>query len=72
MTDPSVAHKSPDSETLTGITDPKGSVWVNSYDSLGRRFSAVDPDLGTWLFTYDAGGRMTFRTDAIGLSTAYT
>ncbi len=57
---------------VTGVTDPKGSLWVNTYDSLGQRLSATDPDLGTWSYTYDLSGRLLTRTDARGRVIQFT
>ena len=36
------------------------------YDSLGRKTSIIDPDMGTWSYVYDDAGRMTQQTDAKG------
>ncbi|MCC6735406.1 MAG: RHS repeat protein, partial [Bauldia sp.] len=37
-----------------------------------RRIAADDPDLGFWTYQYDAAGRLTLRTDALGQETAFT
>ncbi|GFZ77571.1 hypothetical protein GCM10011403_20870 [Pseudohongiella nitratireducens] len=42
------------------------------YDSLGRRTSLVDPDIGTWSYVYNAYDEMTSQTDSSGQSIAYT
>jgi YD repeat-containing protein len=37
-----------------------------STDSLSRRLTANDPDLGAWTYEYDDAGRLTLQTDALG------
>ncbi|CAB1062260.1 hypothetical protein D1BOALGB6SA_7036 [Olavius sp. associated proteobacterium Delta 1] len=34
------------------------------YDTLGRKISMVDPDLGGWSYTYDENGNLQTQTDA--------
>jgi RHS repeat-associated protein len=34
------------------------------YDSLGRKTSMIDPDMGAWSYGYDANGNLTSQTDA--------
>lgn len=46
------------------IAGTPGSVWLYSYDSLGRRLWARDPDLGTTTFTYDDAGNLKTQVDA--------
>ena len=50
-------------DNLIAITDSAGNNFSLSYDSLGRRVTQVDPDLGTWRYEYDSVGNLTKRTD---------
>src|SRR5690606_2025823 len=47
-----------------------GALWSYSYDRLGNRIAAADPDLGSWSYTYDRASRLTGQTDARGVATA--
>ncbi|WP_242909192.1 polymorphic toxin-type HINT domain-containing protein [Actinomadura terrae] len=49
---------------LTTTKDPSGKTWTNTYDLLGRRTQAADPDTGVTTFTYDALDRVESTTDA--------
>lgn len=58
---------------LASTTDATGhNTWTSSYDLLGRKASASDPDTGASSFTYDNDGRMLSSTDASGRTLAYT
>ncbi|MBY3109594.1 RHS repeat protein [Rhizobium laguerreae] len=35
------------------MRDPKGAQWTYTYDLLGNRLTASDPDLGNWSYAYD-------------------
>ena len=48
----------------TGFTNAKGFVSSSIFDSLGRRTSRIDPDMGTWTYVYDDKGRLISQTDA--------
>jgi RHS repeat-associated protein len=48
----------------TGFTNAKGYVSSSTFDSLGRRTSRIDPDMGTWNYVYDDKGRLISQTDA--------
>ncbi|ODA93668.1 hypothetical protein BFX40_12875 [Mesorhizobium sp. SEMIA 3007] len=54
---------------MVGLTDTSGSAWTYTYDMLGNRLSASDPDLGTWTYTYDGANRLVSQTDARGTVT---
>jgi RHS repeat-associated protein len=59
---------------LTGLTDNAGNQWAYTYDSLGRRLTASDPDLGLapandWTYQYDDAGQLVEQTDALGQRT---
>ncbi len=49
---------------LLSVTDAKGNQSTMSYDSLSRKTSMHDPDMGNWTYTYDAAGNLTQQTDA--------
>ncbi|WP_325605818.1 polymorphic toxin-type HINT domain-containing protein [Nocardioides sp.] len=45
------------------------STWSNTYDWLGQRQSATDPDTGTSTYDYDPSGNLT-KTQSAGVTTA--
>ena len=49
---------------LLTLTDTLGNQSTMSYDTLSRKTSMHDPDMGTWFYTYDANGNLTQQTDA--------
>jgi RHS repeat-associated protein len=51
---------------LTQVTDAKGNVSTMAYDSLNRKISMHDPDMGDWSYQYDENGNLTKQTDAKG------
>jgi RHS repeat-associated protein len=51
---------------LVKVTDQKTNVTTLAYDTLGRKTQSVDPDMGTWNYTYDANGNLLTQTDAKG------
>ncbi|WP_027992004.1 RHS repeat-associated core domain-containing protein [Sinorhizobium meliloti] len=57
---------------LTEVQDAAGSIWTYSYDLMGNRLVADDPDLGKWLYVYDDANRLTRQTDARGKVTTIT
>ncbi|MEY9582010.1 RHS repeat-associated core domain-containing protein [Sinorhizobium fredii] len=54
------------------VMDAAGSVWSYSYDLMGNRLVADDPDLGKWLYVYDDASRVIRQTDARGKVTTIT
>ncbi len=56
----------------TGITDPAGNTWSYSYDLLGRRIEAIDPDTGTTTTGYDAAGNIAWATGGSGVTDNYS
>src|SRR5262249_5825082 len=58
---------------MSEITDAAGNQWANTYDLLGGKASANDPDTWTTTSTYDDLGRLTSSTDARSrtISTTY-
>ncbi len=53
-------------DLLTGVTDQAGNVTTIGYDSLGRKTSMADPDMGAWSYAYDPNGTLHTQTDAKG------
>ncbi len=51
---------------LVAYQDASGNQWHFTWDSLGRRLSLDDPDLGPSSYAYDAAGQLTAITDAKG------
>jgi YD repeat-containing protein len=51
-------------DQLTSVTDAKGNVTSMQYDSLGRKASMSDPDMGNWNYSYDANGNLSSQVDA--------
>ncbi|WP_018974452.1 IPT/TIG domain-containing protein [Rudaea cellulosilytica] len=49
---------------VAAIKDVEGNVTKASYNALGQRTQSIDPDQGTWNFTYDAFGEQLTQTDA--------
>ncbi|WP_275789082.1 RHS repeat-associated core domain-containing protein [Pararhizobium gei] len=49
---------------MLGVKDAAGSVWTYTYDLMGNRTSAKDPDLGQWSYSYDKANRLVRQTDA--------
>ena len=53
---------------LRFVTDAKGNRSEMQYDSLSRKTSMHDPDMGDWSYEYDAAGNLTKQIDAKGQS----
>ncbi len=51
---------------LTDIYDPETNHTNITYDSLSRRMTMTDPDMGAWSYGYDSNGNLTSQTDANG------
>ena len=49
-----------------GSRRPHHSGVSSTYDTLGRKTSSSDPDLGTWSYVYDGFGELAKQTDALG------
>ncbi|MCA9936983.1 MAG: PQQ-binding-like beta-propeller repeat protein, partial [Anaerolineales bacterium] len=54
---------------LTHIEDAAGNVITMTYDSLGRKLSMSDPDMGDWYYAYDDSGYLVTQVDARGVTT---
>jgi len=54
-----------DSEgNLIQTHDAHNNITTISYDTLGRKISMNDPDMGFWQYEYDLNGNLTKQTDA--------
>ncbi len=51
---------------MISAKDTSGAVWTYTYDLMGNRTKAQDPDLGTWDYVYDNANRLIRQTDARG------
>lgn len=51
---------------LKTVTDNIGAKTTFSYDSLDRRTSVNDPDMGVWSYGYDGNSRLAWQKDARG------
>jgi len=56
---------------LTQVTDTAGNETTMHYDSLGRKTSMSDPDMGQWAYRYDAAGNLIRQEDAKGQVIAF-
>lgn len=51
-------------DLLTTATDAQNNVTTMTYDSLGRKRTMNDPDMGAWSYSYDPDGNLVTQTDA--------
>ncbi|MFC1593868.1 toxin TcdB middle/N-terminal domain-containing protein [Candidatus Omnitrophota bacterium] len=56
---------------LISTTDAHGNTTTINYDTLGRKTSMSDPDMGQWGYEYDALGNLLQQTDAKGQEIAF-
>lgn len=56
---------------LTLVTDTRQNITSMVYDTLGRKTSMNDPDMGPWSYEYDKNGNLTLQTDARGWKTRF-
>ncbi|MBF0559297.1 MAG: FG-GAP repeat protein, partial [Nitrospirae bacterium] len=57
---------------LVKTTDAGNNQTTISYDSLSRKTSMQDPDMGYWSYSYDANGNLKTQTDAKGRQIQFT
>ncbi len=57
---------------LIKLTDAKSNVTTMTYDTLGRKKTMSDPDMGDWSYSYDANGNLTSQTDAKSQTITHT
>lgn len=50
---------------LLTVMDAKNNQTTMSYDTLGRKTSMHDPDMGNWNYYYDQNGNMTSQLDSM-------
>ncbi|HEY1011524.1 MAG TPA: RHS repeat-associated core domain-containing protein [Herpetosiphonaceae bacterium] len=51
-------------DVLTSVTDAQSKVTTMTYDSLGRKLTMSEPNMGAWSYAYDVDGNLTSQTDA--------
>jgi YD repeat-containing protein len=51
---------------LVRVIDANGNQTVMTYDTLSRKISMDDPDMGHWEYAYDANGNLIWQKDAKG------
>jgi len=56
---------------LLSVTDHLGNVTTIAYDTLGRKTSIDDPDMGIWSYTYDGNGNLLTQTDPKSQTTSF-
>jgi RHS repeat-associated protein len=59
-------------DNLTNTVDTLGNTSAIQYDSLGRKTSMSDPDMGSWSYQYDEVGNLKSQTDAKGQTITFT
>ncbi len=59
-------------DNLTKTVDTLGNTSTVQYDSLGRKISMNDPDMGSWSYLYDEVGNLKSQTDAKGQTITFT
>ncbi|CAN7654582.1 SpvB/TcaC N-terminal domain-containing protein [Pararhizobium sp. LjRoot235] len=57
---------------MIAAMDAYGAVWSYTYDFMGNRLTAKDPDLGEWSYVYDNTNRLIKQTDARNVVTTIT
>jgi len=58
-------------DKLVKIVDYLGDEFSFSYDSLGRKVSQDDPDMGNWTYNYDLNDNLASQKDARGINTSF-
>ena len=64
-TGPSVSYTYNQADQLTQVVRG-GATTTLTYDALGRKLTLVDPDMGTWIYTYDGVGNLKSQKDNRG------
>ena len=57
---------------LTRVTDEYGNLTEITNDTLSRKTSMHDPDMGYWTYQYDANGNLISQTDAKNQTITFT
>ena len=68
-TGPDVSYTFTVTDLLTAATYGNAATNI-TFDLAGRKTSMTDPDMGYWMYQYDALGNLKTQTDARGCSTA--
>ncbi len=58
-------------DRLKRMVGPDNAETIISYDALGRKTSMNDPDMGVWLYRWDAGGNLRKQRDAKNVMTCF-
>lgn len=58
-------------DLLDQVTDALGNVTGMGYDSLGRKLTMSDGDMGSWSYQYDVSGNLLQQTDAKNQTTVF-
>jgi RHS repeat-associated protein len=58
-------------DQLVSVVDAKGNTTTLSYDTIGRKLSQSDPDMGVWSYAYFPHGPLQSQTDARGVMTTF-
>jgi YD repeat-containing protein len=60
-------------DQLVSVIDAKGNTTTLSYDTIGRKLSQSDPDMGAWSYSYPyhPHGPLASQTDARGITTSF-
>lgn len=61
-----------DFNLLATVTDPRGQVTSNTYDTLGRLTKVTDPLGHSRTFTYNAAGQVLTETDGLNNTTTFS
>ncbi|MCR4308079.1 MAG: hypothetical protein NUV80_05980 [Candidatus Berkelbacteria bacterium] len=57
---------------LIKLTDTESNQTTMTYDTLGRKLTMNDPDMGSWSYSYDANGNLMSQTDAKSQTITFT
>ncbi len=57
---------------LIKVTDTAGNQTTMVYDTLSRKLSMTDPDMGYWIYQYDVNGNLTSQKDAKNQTILFT
>jgi RHS repeat-associated protein len=58
-------------DELVRLENTLGHVSTIAYDTLGRKISMTDPDMGHWRYAYDPNGNLKTQTDAESETTTF-
>lgn len=58
-------------DLLDQVLDANNNKTEMTYDSLGRKMTMTDPDMGSWSYTYDVSGNLIQQVDAKNQTTTF-